>query len=68
MTDGPATLSNEERQQRLQDLNELLELIRPAIQADGGDLMLIEADVDHGLVEVRLQGACSSCARTTDWC
>ena len=58
----PTTLSSEERQQRLQDLTELLELIRPAIQADGGDLTLIEADVEHGLVEVRLQGACSSCA------
>jgi Fe-S cluster biogenesis protein NfuA len=62
VSDAPAVISNEERQQRLQDLTELLELIRPAIQADGGDLSLVDADVEHGIVEVRLQGACSSCA------
>jgi Fe-S cluster biogenesis protein NfuA len=65
MTEGPATISSEERQQRLQDLTELLEMIRPAIQADGGDLVLLDADVEHGIVEVQLQGACSSCAIST---
>ena len=65
MTEGPGAISAEERQQRLQDLTELLEMIRPAIQADGGDLMLIDADVEHGIVEVQLQGACSSCAIST---
>ena len=55
-------ITDEERQQRLQDLNELIELLRPAVQSDGGDLMLVEGDVEHGLIEVRLQGACSSCA------
>ncbi|MCU4184714.1 NifU family protein [Acidiferrimicrobium sp. IK] len=47
---------------RLAQLNELIELIRPAVQADGGDLVLVSADVDTGVVEVQLQGACSSCA------
>lgn len=51
-----------ERQDRLVALNELIEIIRPAVQADGGDLMLVGADVEEGLVEVMLQGACSSCA------
>ena len=36
--------------------------MRPAVQADGGDLELVSFDVDSGLVEVQLQGACSSCA------
>ena len=36
--------------------------MRPAVQADGGDLVLVRADVDAGVVEVQLQGACSSCA------
>ena len=36
--------------------------MRPAVQADGGDLALISADVVTGVVEVQLQGACSSCA------
>jgi Fe-S cluster biogenesis protein NfuA len=55
-------VSDEERQERLTALNELIEIIRPAVQADGGDLMLVSADVDEGVVEVMLQGACSSCA------
>ncbi len=36
--------------------------MRPAVQADGGDLVLVSADVEAGVVEVQLQGACSSCA------
>lgn len=51
-----------ERTERLTALNELIEIIRPAVQADGGDLMLVAADVEDGVVEVMLQGACSSCA------
>ena len=40
----------------------LIDLMRPAVQADGGDLVLVAADVEEGVVEVQLQGACSSCA------
>ncbi len=57
-----APLSDEERAERLDALMELIDLIRPAVQADGGDLMLVSADVDTGQVEVMLQGSCSSCA------
>ena len=32
------------------------------MQADGGDLVLVSADVETGVVEVQLQGSCSSCA------
>ena len=55
-------VSDEERAERLSQLNGLIELMRPAVQADGGDLALVSADVDTGVVEVQLQGACSSCA------
>lgn len=55
-------LSDEERTQRLADLLALMEMMRPAVQADGGDLVLVGADVETGVVEVQLQGACSSCA------
>ena len=48
--------------QRLTDLNKLIELMRPAVQQDGGDLVLLSADVRTGVVEVQLQGSCSSCA------
>jgi Fe-S cluster biogenesis protein NfuA len=57
-----ATLSDEERGERLSQLNSIIELMRPAVQADGGDLALLSADVVTGVVEVQLQGACSSCA------
>lgn len=40
---------------------EVLESIRPAIQADGGDVELLEYREAEGIVEVRLLGACESC-------
>ncbi len=55
-------LSDEERADRLAQLNGIIELMRPAVQADGGDLALLSADVVSGVVEVQLQGSCSSCA------
>jgi len=36
-----------------------LEEIRPMLQADGGDVELL--DVNEGVVKVRLQGACAGC-------
>ncbi|MGH9115860.1 MAG: NifU family protein [Acidimicrobiales bacterium] len=55
-------VSDDERATRLADLTELIDLIRPAVQSDGGDLVLVSADVESGVVEVQLQGSCSSCA------
>lgn len=43
-------------------LEDVLDLMRPAVQMDGGDLALVDADVEKGIVEVRLEGACGSCA------
>ena len=40
-----------------------LEQIRPALQADGGDVEFV--DVNDGVVSVRLQGACGSCPMST---
>ena len=37
----------------------VLEKIRPMLQADGGDVELV--DVQNGVVTVRLQGACAGC-------
>lgn len=59
-------LSEQERSSRLSALNALMDLMRPSVQADGGDLVLIRADVETGVVEVQLQGACSSCAISSD--
>lgn len=41
-------------------VEEALESIRPALQADGGDVRLVEID-DDGTVKVELQGACAGC-------
>jgi len=38
---------------------EVLNKIRPALQADGGDVELV--DVIDGVVKVRLVGACAGC-------
>ncbi|MGD8700628.1 MAG: NifU family protein [Gemmatimonadales bacterium] len=39
----------------------VIDEIRPAIRADGGDIELVSFDPDQGRVEVRLVGACHSC-------
>lgn len=55
-------LTDDQRRERLEKLQAIMDLMRPAVQADGGDLVLLSADVESGVVEVQLQGACSSCA------
>jgi Fe-S cluster biogenesis protein NfuA len=55
-------LDDAERVRRTAALDELLDLMRPAVQADGGDLVVTDLDVERGIVEVQLQGACGSCA------
>jgi Fe-S cluster biogenesis protein NfuA len=62
VTDATPALSDAERGDRLAKLQGIMDLMRPAVQADGGDLVLVRADVETGVVEVELQGACSSCA------
>ena len=62
MTEATPALSDAERADRLAKLQGIMDLMRPAVQADGGDLVLVRADVEAGVVEVELQGACSSCA------
>lgn len=42
-------------------IEEVLESVRPAIQADGGDVELLSYDERAGRVKVRLMGACESC-------
>lgn len=42
-------------------VEEVLSEIRPRLQADGGDIELVDLDESSGLVRVRLQGACAGC-------
>jgi Fe-S cluster biogenesis protein NfuA len=44
-------------------VEEALARIRPALQADGGDVELM--DVKEGVVTVRLTGACGGCPMST---
>ena len=44
---------------------ETIEVIRPALQADGGDIVLKEVDEDAGKVTVELVGACGTCPIST---
>jgi Fe-S cluster biogenesis protein NfuA len=37
----------------------VIDLIRPAVQADGGDIELVE--VADGIVKIRFHGACNGC-------
>ena len=57
-----STLDDATRAERLRSLQGIIEMMRPAVQADGGDLVLLSADLESGVIEVQLQGACSSCA------
>jgi len=43
-------------------VNGVLDKLRPNIRMDGGDIQLIEANEQEGIVKVRLVGACRSCA------
>ncbi len=40
----------------------ILQKIRPSLQADGGNVELVDVKEEDGIVKVRLTGACSSCA------
>jgi Fe-S cluster biogenesis protein NfuA len=43
---------------------EAIDAIRPALQADGGDIVFREVD-DEGVVSVELVGACGTCPVST---
>ncbi len=45
-------------------VEEVIAMIRPALQADGGDVELVDVTED-GVVSVRLTGACGSCPMST---
>lgn len=42
-------------------LDQVLDAIRPSLQADGGDMELVDVDDETGTVTLRLSGACSGC-------
>ena len=48
-----------------EQVEQTIEKIRPAIQADGGDIRLHDVDETTGIVTVELIGACVSCPAST---
>ena len=47
-----------------EEVEKVLESVRPNLQADGGDVELIDVTED-GIVKVKLKGACGSCPMST---
>ena len=45
-------------------VSHILDLIRPAVQSDGGDIELVDV-TDSGVVHIRLHGACVGCPSST---
>ena len=41
-------------------VREVIDLIRPAVQSDGGDIELVEV-TPNGVVKIRMHGACVGC-------
>ena len=48
-----------------QEIERIVEAIRPAIQADQGDIDLVDVDEATGVVTVELHGACVTCPAST---
>jgi len=46
-------------------VEQTIEAIRPALQADGGDMFLRDVDEETGVVTVSLLGACGTCPAST---
>ncbi|MGI6485862.1 MAG: NifU family protein [Tepidanaerobacteraceae bacterium] len=46
-------------------VKEALDKLRPSLQADGGDVELVDVDESSGVVKVRLKGACAGCPFST---
>ncbi len=45
-------------------VEEVLDQVRPMLQADGGDVELVDVS-EAGIVSVKLTGACGSCPMST---
>ncbi len=55
----------EEDEGRKAELLATIEAIRPALQADGGDMQLVDVDPATGRVDIELIGACGTCPAST---
>lgn len=61
MTDTATSRDGDTREQ----IESVLDAVRPAIRADGGDVELVGFDRDEGRVRLRMVGACHACPLST---
>jgi Fe-S cluster biogenesis protein NfuA len=59
-----ASGTQQSRQSVLEKVQSVINLIRPAVQADGGDIELVDVTPD-GVVQIRFHGACHGCPSST---
>ncbi len=45
----------------VEEIERVLDSVRPAIQMDGGDVEFVDFDEDDGVVRLRLMGHCVGC-------
>jgi len=53
-------MATEEKQELRKKVEDALAMVRPSLQADGGNVELVDI-TDDNVVQVRLQGACKGC-------
>jgi Fe-S cluster biogenesis protein NfuA len=62
MADGPNRKNVDTMRAQVE---ETIEVIRPALQADGGDIVLRDVNEETGVISVSLVGACGTCPAST---
>jgi Fe-S cluster biogenesis protein NfuA len=60
---GAAETVNDPRALTIENVERVLDELRPYLMADGGNVEVVE--IDGPIVKVRLQGACGSCPSST---
>ncbi len=64
MPKGSADTHDQQTSPLREKVQQVLDMIRPAVQSDGGDLELVDVDA-QGNVMIRFHGACVGCPSST---
>jgi Fe-S cluster biogenesis protein NfuA len=60
----PTTIKPSQPPSVRQKVQGVIDLIRPSVQADGGDIELVDVS-EAGVVQIRFHGACHGCPSST---
>jgi len=63
--DSAAATSDEELVLSMENVDKVLDEVRPYLIADGGNVAVEDVDAEKGAVYLKLEGACGSCASST---